>query len=165
MDLLWISNLGPELSLPVPSWNGFMQIEVQGGEFDQAKIQILPFINMNPNNMSSKYTALCFAKKLCDDHNIAAATVTFDRALYIKAVEIISSYQNELNSLFARLGGFHWLMSAIGSLGYIMGGTGVRFSGQFVHMALYPYYVRTCILRSFSSTSPSIWGMLIYLVM
>ena len=67
MDFLWISSFGHELSLPVPGWNGFMQIAGQGGEFDQTKIQILPSINMNPNDMSTIYTDMWFAQKLCDD--------------------------------------------------------------------------------------------------
>ena len=82
-------------------------------------------INLNPNDMSSTYTALSFAQKLCDQHKIAAAPVTFDQPLYIKAVDVIAASPNELSSLFTRLGGFHWLMSATGSLGYLMTGSGL----------------------------------------
>ena len=121
MDLLWISNFGSKLSSPVPSWSGFMQIVNKEGEFGCTKIQILPFINLNPNDMSTNYTALSFAQKLCDRHKIAAAPVTFNQPLYIKAVDVIAACQPELYSLFARLGGFHWLMSALGLLGYVMG--------------------------------------------
>ena len=70
--------------------------------------------------MSTVYTALNFAQKLCDQHKIATAPVTFDQPLYIKAVDVIAASPNELSSLFARQGGFHWLMSAMGSLGYLM---------------------------------------------
>ena len=125
MDLLRISNFGRELSSPVPSWSGFMQIVNKEGEFECTKIQILPFINLNPNDMSTIYIALSFAQKLCDRHKIAAAPVTFDQPPYIKAVDVIAACQPELCSLFARLGGFHWLMSALGSLGYVMGGSGL----------------------------------------
>ena len=83
MDLLWISSFGRELSLPVPNWNGFMQVAVTGGTFDKTKMHILPFINLNPNDISTIYTALCFAQKLCDDHNLAIAPVTFDPPVYI----------------------------------------------------------------------------------
>ena len=124
MDLLWISNFGRELSSPVPSWSGFMQIVNKEGEFECTKIQILPFINLNPNDMSTIYTALSFAQTFCDRHKIAAAQ-SFDQPLYIKAVDVIAPCQPELCSLFARLGGFHWIMSALGALGYVMGGSGL----------------------------------------
>ena len=40
-------------------------------------------------------------------------------------MDVIAACQPELCSLFARLGGFHWLMSGLGSLGYVMGGSGL----------------------------------------
>ena len=72
MDLQWLCSFGRELS-PVPSWSGFMQVANKTGEFERTKIQIL-----NPNDMSTIYTALSFVQKLCDQHIIAAAPVTFD---------------------------------------------------------------------------------------
>ena len=65
--------------------------------------------------MSTIYTALSFAQKPCDQQKLL-----FDQPLYIKAVDVIATSANELSSLFARLGGFHWFMSAMGSLGYLM---------------------------------------------
>ena len=66
MDLLWLASFGKELVPSVPNWNGFMQVAVLGEVFQSSGIKILPFINMNPNDLSTIYSALCFAQKLCD---------------------------------------------------------------------------------------------------
>ena len=47
MDLQWLCSFGRELSTPVSSWNGFMQVTSKSGEFECTKIQILPFIILN----------------------------------------------------------------------------------------------------------------------
>ena len=82
IDLLWLSSFGKKLSSPVPSWSGFMQLTK--GESSKTKIQILPFINLNPSDISTIYTALSFAQKECEKYNIKFAPVTFDQPLYIK---------------------------------------------------------------------------------
>ena len=66
--------------------------------------------------------------------------VTFDQPLYIKASEIAAA-KEELNKVIVRLGGFHLMMSYMGSIGYIMTGSGlsdlwerVYAKGSVVHM-------------------------------
>ena len=44
----------------------------------------------------------------------------------MKSAEIIAACSDEFQHIFARLGGFHWLMSAKGSIGYIMAGLGIE---------------------------------------
>ena len=48
--------------------------------------------------------------------------VTFDQQLYVKAFEIASSMKMRI---FVRLGGFHQLMSFLGSIGKVMEGSGL----------------------------------------
>jgi hypothetical protein len=66
--------------------------------------------------------------------------VTFDQPLYIKAAEIVASSQ-DLDKVIVRLGGFHLLMSYLGSIGHIMTGSGlaelwetVYAKGSVIHM-------------------------------
>ena len=49
--------------------------------------------------------------------------VTFNQPLYIKAVDIVNSAT--LN-VIVRLGGFHTLMIFLGSIGCLMGGSGLE---------------------------------------
>ena len=55
---------------------------------------------------------------------------TFDRQLYIKAYEIISS---EKINAFVRLGGFHQLMNVLGSIGKVMEASGLRSALETVY--------------------------------
>ena len=54
--------------------------------------------------------------------------VTFDQPLYVKAVDMVAASVNgnDLSSVVVRLGGFHLLMSFMGVVGYIMGGSGLK---------------------------------------
>jgi len=54
--------------------------------------------------------------------NIQTAGVTFDQSLWLKAVDIVQS--NNMN-VVCRLGGFHVIMSFLGSIGRIMAGSGM----------------------------------------
>ena len=62
----------------------------------------------------------CFAADECLKQKQCHCVVTFDQPLYWKAVNIV-----ERSSLIIRLGGFHLLMSYLGSVGYIMVGSGL----------------------------------------
>ncbi|MES9881150.1 MAG: hypothetical protein ABW185_09740, partial [Sedimenticola sp.] len=60
MDRLWLASFSKQLT-PCPSWSGFMQVAVTGDTYEQSRIEILPFINLDPTNLSTIFTALCFA--------------------------------------------------------------------------------------------------------
>ncbi|KAK4315550.1 hypothetical protein Pmani_013241 [Petrolisthes manimaculis] len=100
----------------------------------------LPFINLEACNPSTIYTALCFAQEQCDKHNLKICPVTFDQPLYQKAAEIVAA-SRDLVKVVVRLGGFHLLMSYLGSIGKIMTGIGLEdlwkleyAKGSVVHM-------------------------------
>ena len=99
-----------------------MQLAVQGDNYDESRISILNFVNFNPSDCSTLYTALCYAQDICDKSNIKFCLVTFDQPLYIKSVEILEHHKTELKSLFIRTGGFHTVMSFMGAIGTIMDG-------------------------------------------
>ncbi len=54
--------------------------------------------------------------------------VTFDQPLYWKAYLIMKSEPSfsEINGIVLKLGGFHTLMSFLGSIGHIMDGSGLQ---------------------------------------
>lgn len=123
LQTLWIKSF-PTVS-SVPSWSGFMNSVIPGDSVQDARIVILPFINLNPSDLTTLYSALCFAKKQCDASGFKFGPVTFDQPLYVKAAEIIAASPELHPVLFAVLGGFHMAMSYLGSIGYIMGGSGL----------------------------------------
>ena len=95
------------------------------GTCDVGEITTLPFINMDPSDCSTIYTALCYARAQCDKAGQKTCLVTFDQPLYIKATEIVRS-SPELASVVVCFGGFHLLMSFMGATGYIMSGRGLQ---------------------------------------
>ncbi|VDI53446.1 Hypothetical predicted protein [Mytilus galloprovincialis] len=83
-------------------------------------------IDLNPSDEYSIYTTLHFVCKEAKQ-NKCTPILTFDQPLYWKAMMIV---QNEpttssLKSLVLKLGGFHAEMSFVGSIGYLMSGSGL----------------------------------------
>ncbi|KAL5006688.1 hypothetical protein ScPMuIL_015494 [Solemya velum] len=139
LNSLWLVGYHIIVSL-CPSWSGFMQEALKGGIYDTSRVVVLPFINLDPNNLSTINSALHFAQHLCVKYGKSVCPVTFDQPLYIKAVDILE-VSNDLKKVFVRLGGFHILMSFMGSIGNIMSGSGleelwesVYGRGSVVHM-------------------------------
>ena len=117
-----------------------MKTVVRTGEYHTSRIETLPFINLDPSNPTTIYSALCFAQEQSEKHDLNICPVTFNQPLFQKASEIIDS-SNELDRVIVRLGGFHLLMSYLGSIGQIMSGSGlaelwekVYAKGSVVHM-------------------------------
>lgn len=125
-DLLWL--YGKFKDLPgILGWNGFMEEVTKDLSYHTTCVACQPFINAPPSNYDTIYTALlCAAEKTKLLHQVTCL-VTFDQPLYLKARDIISSRYGdpELSNVVIRLGGFHLLMSFMGSIGYIMRGSGL----------------------------------------
>ncbi len=129
-----------------------MQLAVTGENHMKTRIEILPFINLDPGNASTIYTALSFAQKQSEKYGLGTCAVTFDQPLYIKAAEIVSA-SPDLSKVIARLGGFHLLMSYMGSVGFIMAGSGlgtlwgtVYAPESVIHMLTGHAYARDSVL-------------------
>lgn len=108
-----------------PGWNGFMETITDSREYQETQIMFLPFVNLPPSSPDCIHSVLIFAAQECKKLNQRTCFVTFDQPLYIKARNIVES--SKLNpQIVVRLGGFHLLMSFMGSIGYIMAGSGLR---------------------------------------
>ena len=124
LDLSWNVTF-PRQITTIPFWSGFMQLVVNGTEFEESEISILNFFNFKSSDPSTLYTALRYTQDICDRHEIKFCPVTFDQPLYIKAVEILEQHKSELKNLFIRIGSFHNLMSFMGAIGTLMADSGL----------------------------------------
>ena len=128
LDHVWLASSAIELS-PVPGWAGFNQLvtDSQDTPFsDVSDVVTLPFINLNPSDLSTIYTAIKFAQKEATLYNRDYCLITFDQPLFVKAVDIVSASDDLAGSVIIRLGGLHMTFSFMGSDGYIMSGSGME---------------------------------------
>jgi hypothetical protein len=125
IDLLW------KVSFYVrpqrPGWSGMMQLITHGEHPGQASTMFLPMIDLNPSDLNCVYSTLIF---VCDHAHRYGVTpiITFDQPLWWKAMTIVESEtdSSKLSYVVVRLGGFHTLMSFLGSIGHLMAGTGLQ---------------------------------------
>ena len=123
LDLLWQS--GWMFRSPCqdrPNCSGFMRHVCVGDHPPASEVRLLPILDLNPSDNSCVYTTLVFIEQQAKQLNIVTPCVTFDQPLWLKAVEIATA--TSMN-IFCRLGGFHALMSFLGSIGSLMAGLGL----------------------------------------
>ena len=131
VDLLWSSSY--LFKKMCPSWSGYMSSTTKGKALPKSHISMLPIIDLHATDPTALYSLLLFLSEQCTKLKIKIPCVTFDQQLYIKAYEIVSS--KEMN-VFVRLGGFHQLMSFLGSIGNLMEGTGLKSALETVYAPL-----------------------------
>lgn len=108
-------------------WNGFMSMICSCREnYEVSKINFLPFINASPSDYNTLYTALVTASQIVLKEGMKTCIITFDQPLYIKACDIVEAKVFDQTLMIVRLGGFHLLMSFMGCIGEIMGGSGIK---------------------------------------
>ena len=120
---------------------------------------MLPLIDLNPSDESCIYSTLLHIIEQAKQLKIITPCVTFDQPLWIKAVEIVIA---KGLTIVVRLGGFHSLMSFLGSVGAVMEGSGLEklmetvygkntvshmFSGKAVSRALRGHFLVDAALR------------------
>ena len=97
---------------------------------EESHISLLSIINLHATDLSALYSLLLFVTEQCKILNIDMPCVTFDQQLYVKAFEIVSSMKMRI---FVCLGGFHQLMSFLGSIGKVMEGSGLGTALETVY--------------------------------
>lgn len=109
----------------LPSWRGFMEVVCCDSEYFVSSILCLPFINEPPSKLTTLNTALHYSREECNRRNQKTCFVTFDQPLYWKSRSIVAN-STTLPNVVVRLGGFHMIMSYLGSIGYIMDRSGLE---------------------------------------
>ena len=124
VEFLWIH--GKLETQAIAGWNGFMGMLTRDLPFQNSRIMCLPFVNASLSDRNTIYTVLKYAAEESKKMNLSTCFVTFDQFLFQKAFEIVKSCEDpDVAKIIVRLGGFHLLMSFLGSIGYIMGGSGL----------------------------------------
>ena len=111
---------------PHPLWSCFMQQMLHSSNdlhYNKSGVILLPIIDLQPTNLTCIYSTLIFFQRQVDQMNIKSPLVTFDQLLWCKTQGLIAD--KGLN-IVCRLGGFHTLMSFMGSIGYMMSGSGLE---------------------------------------
>ena len=105
-----------------PSWSGYMSWATNTAILEESHISLLPIIDLHATDSSALYSLLSFVTEQCKILNVDMPCVTFDQQLYVKAFEIVSSMKMRI---FVRFGGFHQLMSFLGSIRKLMEKSGL----------------------------------------
>ena len=84
-------------------------------------------IDMDSTDMSCIFSTLTDVCEQANAYNVTPV-ITFDQPLWWKALMIIESEPTDsyLKSIVLRLGGLHMEMSFLGSIGYLMAGSGLQ---------------------------------------
>ncbi|KAG1678575.1 hypothetical protein GQR58_013380 [Nymphon striatum] len=91
-------------------------------------------IDMNSSDPNCIYSTLTFLSEHAKQYN-TKDIITFDQPLWWKALTIIESQSESsaLRKIVLSMGGFHTLMSFLGSIGNIMSGSGLRSVLELVY--------------------------------
>ena len=87
------------------------------------QISFLPIIDLNPSDETCIYSTLLFVCDQAKKLGIQVPSITFDQPIWLKASGIIE--ESKLN-IVCRLGGFHTMMSFMGSIGVLVKGSGLE---------------------------------------
>ena len=116
----WYFNSKSDLK---PNWSGYMQNMLEGQCPGKPHVTYLPIIDLNLNDDQCIYSTLKFIEEQSASLNIDTPVITFDQPLWLKAANII--FTKHLN-IVCRLGGFHLIMSFLGSIGKLMEKSGIE---------------------------------------
>ena len=89
----------------------------------QSTVRFLPIIDLGPSSETCIYSTLLFIMGQVRKLGVEIPCVTFDQPLWLKAIGIL---KEEQLPIVCRLGGFHTLMSFLGSVGMLMKGSGIE---------------------------------------
>ena len=99
----------------------------EAGQYINSKTNAdyLPLIDMTPSDPDTIMTAMCKAQAISGKYGQEFTVFTGDLQLNRVAVNIIWAYPEQFDNVILRLGGMHFLMSFVGSVGTLMAESGL----------------------------------------
>ena len=98
--------------------------------YESASVKFLPIIDLNLSDETCIYSTFLFVIEEAKKLNIPSPDITFDQPLWQKAMGIIKEKNLQI---VCRLGGFHILMSFLGSTGNLMNNSGLEEAFEEVY--------------------------------
>ncbi|KAG5870423.1 hypothetical protein JTB14_024068 [Gonioctena quinquepunctata] len=124
VEVLWLLSKNKEFDI-IPGWSAFMEEATKDRSFEETYTACLPFTNSPFSDYNILHTAMVESIQKCRAENQTWCFITFDQPLYLKAGFIAAnSNDSRLKYVILRLGGFHLLMSYLGSVCYPIDGSG-----------------------------------------
>ena len=111
-----------------PDFNGFNTEKMRRSNQDikpKSEVRYRPLINKTPSDPSTMLTAMTDVEKKTEEAGQHQTVFTADQQLYRVCLDIIWSNPQRWMNFVPRLGGMHWLMSFVGSVGKLMEGSGL----------------------------------------
>ena len=128
LDLLWhVSYFSKSLR---PNWSGFMTDISVGNYPGKSTVSFLPILDMDPTDYTCIYSVLVFISEQAKNLQIETPVITFDQPLWLKSLEIVKAKSMQIVLI---LGGFHMMMSFMGSIGCLMKGSGLNDALQTIY--------------------------------
>jgi hypothetical protein len=112
LDTLWLySSL---FKVNPPNWQGFIS-KVYVGHGDCTTVVYNPMIPLNPSIDEAVYSTMTFVQDQALKLGMCCASLTFDQLLYLKNYNIKHDSLPQFEHISLRQGGFHQLMSFLGT--------------------------------------------------
>ena len=89
----------------------------------KSEVLFLPIIDLNPSDETCIYSTFLYLQSQAEQLSIPTTCITFHQPLWLKAVEIIA--EGSLR-IVCRLGGFHIMLSFLGSIDSMIKGSGLE---------------------------------------
>ena len=111
----------------IPDYGGYNAKLAREHEVMNEKSSILftPLINKKPSDKSTIYTAMCTMEETTMKAGQEVVVMTCDQQLYRVVIDIMWTDPGRWKNFYPRLGGMHWMMSFIGSVGKLMKNSGL----------------------------------------
>ena len=91
----------------------------------KTKVIYKPLINKTPSDPSTILTAMCNVEDFSEKSGQKETVFTCDQQLYRVTMDIIWNNPQRWINFYPRLGGMHWIMSFVGSVGKLMKNSGL----------------------------------------
>ena len=115
-DCIMKTGIAAQEVQPVASWGGFNAI-LYPDLPSASKIGYCPMIEGSSTELSTVYTVMKHAQKICASLGQVDTVITFDLAIYVKAKQIQMKFPEEFSDTVIRLGGFHIALNFLSLLG------------------------------------------------
>ena len=125
LEILWKSSI--LFGKPRPSWSRTMEFVHNGSHPGKSSVIFLPMIDMNPSDPSCIYSTLHYVANHARKFN-STPILTLDQPLWWKAymITLAEPEDSPVQNFVLRLGGLHQMMSFLGSMGIVMGNSGLK---------------------------------------